>query len=264
MFALFTPAPPPSLSPSPHPTAGKTPFQRRNVAGGFQPYTGPFKPFKDGSKISINTDYWFSLASVGFPGYILAIISFVLFLLFALVRFCFCCCKRYCCPIPKEEGYSTMKKLVMIGAIGAFTVLVIAGAINVWVGGPETATEVSRLGKILVEQVTSIIDTISDLTNTLNKATELNDGGSTSNVADVQASLNDVKKTVGDVQKSIDGVLSQVKLYCIIAASVFAGYSVLAFILAGVFKQRWATVLFLVLMVRTKGAADERKHYPPS
>ena len=238
-------------------SVGQHPIQRINVVQGGAPYNGGFDPS--------NLTYFYSLASTGLPGFVIGepfspaaafrqpspllpplvpaagIVCWVFLMLFFLVRFCYCCCKRPCCPYPRKN-VSRKKKLGLNVAITVIFLAAIAGAAQVWAGGPMTATQVGNLVNILIGEVNTIINTMQNIVNSVNTVVGLglpNLSSSNLPTAQLTSALNSVtsvQSTVNNVNSQITNALNQMKTASIAVAAGFAGLLIIFYIILVIWR----------------------------
>ena len=166
------------------------------------------------------------------------IVCWVFLMLFFLVRFCYCCCKRPCCPYPRKN-VTRGKKIGLNVAITIIFLAAIAGAAQVWAGGPMTATQVGNLVDLLIGKVNSLINTVTTLINSVTAIAKLISNTSTistSSLSSTLTQLQSVQNTVNNVNSKITSALDKMKTASIAVAAGFAGLLIVFYIILVIWR----------------------------
>lgn len=122
------------------------------------------------------------------------------------------------------------------------------GCISVFTGGPKTTNNIKELGDLLSGELDSVKLSVDKLVNLTADAKAIEPSVDTSKPREVQADLADIQDRTDKIKNKLDELLGKARIVILAGAASFIGVAAILFVLGGLFRQRWAMIIGVLII----------------
>ena len=154
-----------------------------------------------------NDAYAYSLGYLALPGVLIAVLSLLIPVVFALVRL-MCCSWRSrggCCPTDRKGRGTCVPSTATL----VFALLIAAGAAIVYVYGTSARHSVEKFVDVFVANLNSLVDDITEISSTLTTAAAELDTNVDDTVADLASDSQSIQNDVNDMTDKLSEIFGE-------------------------------------------------------